>query len=51
VEGPMTANVPASILQMHPSVKVFLDKGAAARLKRADYYHWVFKNKPDWQTF
>ena len=51
VEGPMTANVPASILQMHPSVKVFLDKGAAARLKRATYYHWVFKNKPDWQTF
>jgi glucosamine-6-phosphate deaminase len=51
VEGPMTANVPASILQMHPSVKVFLDKGAAAKLKRAAYYHWVFENKPDWQTF
>jgi len=51
VEGPMTANVPASILQMHSSVKVFLDQGAAAKLKRAAYYHWVFKNKPDWQTF
>ena len=50
VEGPITANVPASILQMHPSVKVCLDKGAAAKLKRAAYYHWVFKNKPDWQT-
>jgi glucosamine-6-phosphate deaminase len=51
VEGPLTANVPASILQIHPSVKVFLDQGAAARLKRTAYYHWVFKNKPDWQTF
>jgi glucosamine-6-phosphate deaminase len=51
VEGPMTANVPASILQMHPSVKVFLDRGAAAKLKRAAYYDWVFKNKPNWQTY
>ncbi len=51
VEGPITASVPASILQMHPSVKVCLDNGAAGKLKRADYYHWVFKNKPGWQTF
>jgi glucosamine-6-phosphate deaminase len=49
-EGPVTANVPASILQMHPNVKVCLDKGAAAKLKRADYYRWVFKNKPAWQA-
>jgi glucosamine-6-phosphate deaminase len=51
VEGPITANVPASILQLHPNVKVCLDRGAAARLKRADYYNWVFKSKPEWQTF
>jgi glucosamine-6-phosphate deaminase len=51
VEGPMTANVPASILQIHPSAQVILDQGAAAKLKRAAYYHWVFKNKPDWQTY
>jgi glucosamine-6-phosphate deaminase len=50
VEGPITANVPASILQMHPNVKVCLDREAAAKLKRIDYYQWVFKNKPDWQT-
>ena len=50
VEGPITANVPASILQMHPNVKVCVDKGAAGKLKRTDYYHWVSKNKPDWQT-
>jgi len=50
IEGPITANVPASILQMHPNTKVCLDKGAAAKLKRADYYHWVFENKPRWEA-
>jgi len=40
---------PASILQMHPDAKVFLDEDAAAQLKRSEYYRWVFDNKPDWQ--
>jgi glucosamine-6-phosphate deaminase len=51
VEGPITANNPASALQMHPTVKVCLDDAAASRLKRADYYRWVYENKPEWQTF
>lgn len=51
VEGPVTAENPASVLQFHPSVKVCLDEPAAAGLKRADYYRWVYENKPDWQTF
>ena len=51
VEGPITSISPASILQMHPSVKVCLDKPAAAKLKRAEYYRWVYDNKPDWQKF
>jgi glucosamine-6-phosphate deaminase len=49
VEGPITAMHPASILQMHPAVRVFLDEPAAASLKRADYYRWVYENKPEWQ--
>jgi len=49
VEGPITAMNPASILQMHPNAKVFLDEAAAACLVRADYYQWVYANKPDWQ--
>jgi hypothetical protein len=24
---------------------------AAPKLKRADYYRWVYANKPDWQKF
>lgn len=49
VEGPVTATNPASVLQMHPVVKVVLDEAAAAKLKRAGYYRWVYDNKPDWQ--
>ena len=49
VEGPVTADVPASALQFHPSCTLFVDEPAAARLKRADYYRWVYANKPRWQ--
>jgi glucosamine-6-phosphate deaminase len=49
IEGPITAMNPASALQMHPSTKVFLDEPASARLKKADYYRWVYENKPSWQ--
>ena len=51
VEGAVTAINPASILQMHPNMKVCLDRAAAAKLKRADYYRWVYANKPGWQKF
>jgi glucosamine-6-phosphate deaminase len=50
VEGPVTAMNPASVLQLHRTVKVCLDLGAASQLKRADYYCWVYDNKPGWQT-
>ena len=50
-EGAITATVPASVLQMHPNVKVFLDEAAAGSLARYDYYKWVYDNKPEWQQF
>ena len=49
VEGPVTAMHPASILQMHPVAKCIIDEPAAARLKRLEYYRWVYDQKPDWQ--
>ena len=49
VEGPVTASVPGSLLQFHPRAKVFLDAAASSALTRADYYQWVYKNKPTWQ--
>jgi glucosamine-6-phosphate deaminase len=48
-EGPITANLPASVLQMHPDCKLIVDEAGATRLRRADYYRWVYENKPDWQ--
>ena len=50
VEGPITSINPASILQMHPVVKVCLDDPAASNLQRADYFRWVYENKPEWQS-
>lgn len=49
VEGPVTAMNPASVLQLHPIVRVCLDESAAARLKKTDYYRSVYANKSDWQ--
>ena len=49
VEGPITAMNPASILQAIPVAKIVLDEAAAGQLKKADYYRWVYDNKPDWQ--
>ncbi|HRJ71954.1 MAG TPA: glucosamine-6-phosphate deaminase [Terrimicrobiaceae bacterium] len=49
VEGPVSAMVPASILQMHPTATILLDDPAAAKLTRADYYRWVASRKPSWQ--
>ncbi|GAA5117932.1 glucosamine-6-phosphate deaminase [Luteolibacter yonseiensis] len=51
VEGPVASVNPASVLQMHPTVTVCLDEGAASGLQRAEYYRWVYENKPAWQIF
>ncbi len=49
VEGPVCAMMPASVLQFHPRAHVILDDASAARLSKADYYRWVYDNKPAWQ--
>lgn len=49
IEGPVSAMVPASVLQMHQNVKVIIDEAAASKLKLLDYYTWVYDRKPDWQ--
>ncbi|MBZ0258778.1 6-phosphogluconolactonase, partial [bacterium] len=46
IEGPITAQVTASVLQLHPDTIVFLDEAAASKLERYDYYKWVYENKP-----
>ena len=49
VEGPVTAYLPASALQLHPHVSVVVDEAAAQRLTLATYYRETFANKPAWQ--
>jgi glucosamine-6-phosphate deaminase len=49
VEGPIMADVPASILQMHRVCALIIDEAAASQLQRGDYYRWVFDHKPAWQ--
>jgi len=41
VEGPITAMLTASALQMHPNAVVIADEAAASSLERLDYYRWV----------
>ena len=45
VEGPVTAEIVASVLQFHPHAVCVIDEAAASKLKRRDYYKWVFSNK------
>lgn len=45
IEGPISSQVTASALQLHRDVVVILDKEAASKLKRADYYKWVYDQK------
>ncbi|MFT4305666.1 MAG: glucosamine-6-phosphate deaminase [Microbacterium sp.] len=49
VEGPLSASVPASVIQLHPSVTLLVDEPAAARLDNADYYRLTYARKPEWQ--
>ena len=49
VEGPVSASMPGSAIQLHPHVTVVLDEAAAQALRHRDYYGWAQRNKPDWQ--
>jgi len=47
VEGPVTASCPASVLQLHPKVKIICDSEAAQLLERKEYYIWVWEHKKE----
>lgn len=51
VEGPITAMVSASALQLHPSCRVIVDEAAAERLSEKEYYRWIFRNEPEWRQY
>ncbi|MGW9628081.1 glucosamine-6-phosphate deaminase [Microbacterium sp. NPDC055521] len=49
LEGPVSAILPASAIQLHPHVTVVLDEAAASKLALTDYYRYSYDNKPSWQ--
>ncbi len=49
VEGPVTASLPGSAIQLHEHVTVVVDEAAASQLRYADYYRYTFDHKPAWQ--
>lgn len=49
LEGPVSAMMPASAVQLHPHVTVVLDEDAASKLALAEYYRYSYDNKPSWQ--
>lgn len=51
VEGPLTAMVPGSVLQLHQHATIIVDEAAAAGLTLTDYYRHTYSNKPAWQRF
>lgn len=51
VEGPITAMISATGLQLHPRCTVVVDEAAASRLQGAEYYRWIFENEPEWEAF
>ncbi|MEM7734742.1 MAG: glucosamine-6-phosphate deaminase [Deinococcota bacterium] len=50
-EGPITAMISATALQLHANCKVIVDEAAAVNLQGQDYYRWIFENEPEWQAF
>jgi glucosamine-6-phosphate deaminase len=51
VEGPITAMISATALQLHANCQVVVDEAAGARLQGTAYYRWIFENEPEWAPF
>jgi len=51
VEGPITAMISATTLQLHAHCRVVVDEAAASSLLGREYYRWIFDNEPEWEPF
>lgn len=51
VEGPVTAMISATALQLHPRCTVVVDEAAGSRLQGQEYYRWIFEHEPEWAEF
>src|SRR5699024_876496 len=51
VEGPGSAMMPASVLQLHRHATVIVDEAAASQLQEPEFYRFVDANRPEWQAY
>jgi glucosamine-6-phosphate deaminase len=51
LEGPITAMISASALQLHPHCIIVVDDDAAGALTQRGYYDWAFQNEPEWALY
>jgi len=51
VEGPITAMISATALQLHARCTVVVDEAAANRLAGSEYYRRIFATEPEWEQF
>lgn len=49
IEGPVTASLPASVIQLHPRTMVIVDEAAASRLANTDYYRAAWASREMWE--
>lgn len=49
IEGPVSSRCPGSILQHHERATIVVDEAAASKLQLAEYYRYIYANKPSWQ--
>jgi glucosamine-6-phosphate deaminase len=50
-EGPITARISATALQLHPNCKVIIDEAAAGELEGTAYYRFAYDNEPEWAAY
>lgn len=50
-EGPITARISATALQLHPNCKVVVDEAAAAELEGTEYYRFLYTQEPEWAAY
>ena len=50
-EGPITARISATALQLHRHCVVVVDEAAATELAGSDYYRFLYAEEPEWAPY
>lgn len=50
-EGPITARISATALQLHPRCTIVVDEAAASALEGTEYYRFLYAEEPEWAPY